>query len=180
MAEQQPSRDEPAERLGRAAPRPVSRRPAAGGGSGMGEREGAQGYMVGPGEGVGGDPGLKASRVSTGGSLTLIESRTDGGAPMHVHSREDECMYVLEGAITVQCGDEVFEAGPRSFVFLPRGIEHAWDVAGGVAATVLIITAPGGLEEFLHEFHAAPRPLSGEASDRIAAQHGIRWVRDSR
>ena len=144
----------------------------------MADRERIRGYVLGPGEGVAGaDAGLKASRASTGGSLTLIESRTDGGAPMHVHSREDECMYVLEGAITVQCGADIFEAGPRSFVFLPRDIPHAWDVAGGATATVLIITTPGGFEEFLGEFHAAPQPLTTEAGDRIAAKFGITWVR---
>src|SRR2546427_410397 len=80
---------------------------------------------------------VKASRSSTGGCLTLIESHTRGGAPMHVHSRDDECFYVLDGAIAVQCGDERFEAGPRSFVFLPHGIPHAWDVSGEGAATLL-------------------------------------------
>ncbi len=59
-----------------------------------------------------GGPSLKAARTSTGGSLTLIESHTTGGAPMHVHGGEDECFYVVEGTIVVHCGDDVFEAGP--------------------------------------------------------------------
>src|SRR5437588_871819 len=113
-----------------------------------------RGYLLRPGEGVGGDSAVKASGLSTGGALTLIESRTRGRPPLHVHSRDDECFYVLEGTLTVRCGDEQFEAGPRSFVFLPRGIPHSWDVAGE-EATLLMITVPAGLDEFLHEFHAA-------------------------
>jgi hypothetical protein len=85
-------------------------------------------------------------------------------------------MYVLEGTITVRCGEEVFEAGPRSFVFLPRGVPHAWDVGGAGIATVLIITAPAGFEGFLRDYHAA-QAMPDEVKDRIAAQYGIAWVR---
>jgi mannose-6-phosphate isomerase-like protein (cupin superfamily) len=133
--------------------------------------------MLGPGEEVSGaGAGVKASRTSTGGTLTLIESRTRGGAPWHVHSRDDECFYVVEGSITVQCGEEVFEAGPRSFVFLPRGVPHAWDVGGEGIATVLMITVPAGLDEFLREYHAAGS-APNEVKDQIAAKYGIQWVR---
>jgi quercetin dioxygenase-like cupin family protein len=135
------------------------------------------GYVLGPGQGVSGfGADVKASRTSTGGTMTLIESHTRGGAPWHVHSWDDECFYVLDGVITVNCGEEVFEAGPRSFVFLPRGIPHAWDVVGGETATLLIITVPAGLEEFLDEYHAAGA-APNEVKDQIAAKYGIKWLR---
>lgn len=136
------------------------------------------GYVLGPAEGVPGfDSSTKASKASTGGSLTVIESHTRGGAPMHLHHAEDESFYVLDGSIIVHCGDRVFEAGPHAFVFLPQGIPHAWDVTSG-AATVLIITVPGGIEEFLREFHET-QPSTDEARNRVAAEYGIAWVRDT-
>jgi quercetin dioxygenase-like cupin family protein len=139
-----------------------------------------RGYVLGPGIGVSGfGADVKASRASTGGTMTLIESHTAGGAPWHVHSWDDECFYVLDGIIAVNCGEETFEAGPRSFVFLPRGIPHAWDVVGGGTATLLIITAPAGLEEFLSEYHAAGSATT-EVKDQIAAKYGIRWLRGPR
>ena len=59
-------------------------------------------YVLAAGEGVPDfDGSVKASRGSTGGALTFIESRTDGGAPMHVHEREDEYFYVVEGTLEV-------------------------------------------------------------------------------
>jgi quercetin dioxygenase-like cupin family protein len=116
---------------------------------------------------------LKASKVSTGGMLTLIESYTDGGAPLHVHANEDEAFYVIEGTITVKVGDEQYEAGPRSFVFLPRGIPHAWDVVGE-RARVLMITVPAMLEEFLTEFHAVPF----NEPDAVATKYGIKFLRE--
>lgn len=85
-------------------------------------------------------------------------------------------MYVLEGGIWVSCGDERWEIAEGGFVFLPRGVPHAWDVTSG-EASLLIMTTPAGLEEFLADFHGAPRPLDDSGADRIAARHGIRWVR---
>jgi mannose-6-phosphate isomerase-like protein (cupin superfamily) len=119
---------------------------------------------------------VKANHASTGGALTLIESRTTGGAPLHVHSRDDECFYVVDGAISVRCGQQRFEAGAGSFVFLPRGIPHQWDVLGGLA-TVLIITVPAGLDDFLREYHAAgAQPEDVKA--QIAAKYGVKFLRD--
>ena len=130
------------------------------------------GYVLGPGLGVPGqdDSGLKASRASTDGALTFIESDTTGGAPRHVHSREDECLYVLDGTISVECGDDAWVLGKGAFVFLPRGVPHAWDVVGE-RSRVLIITAPAGLEEFLRELHAAE-----SSPPEVARRHGIEFL----
>src|SRR5438552_11015505 len=104
--------------------------------------------------------------------LSLIESRTRGGAPWHVHSREDEYFYVIEGKIIVHCGDEIYSAGPGSFVFLPRGIPHAWNVGAEGVATLLMMTVPAMLEEFLQEFH---RASTREDRDAVAAGYGIQF-----
>ncbi len=104
----------------------------------------------------------------------MIESHTKGGAPWHVHTREDEYFYFLDGAIVVHCGEEQFRAGRRSFIFLPRGIPHAWDV-DGESATLLMMTAM--LEEFLREFQAAS---TREDRDEVAASYGIQFLWDKR
>lgn len=130
-----------------------------------------KGYFLQAGEGVA-DSSTKATGDSTNGSLTLIESRTTGGAPLHVHTREDEYFYVLEGTLKVRLGDDTFEAGPRSFVFLPRNIPHEWDVIGE-EATLLMMTIPAGLDNFLDEFHTAP---SAEARNQISAKYGITFL----
>jgi len=131
-------------------------------------------YVLNAGRGVEGfDASVKASRNSTGGVFTMIESHTRGGAPWHVHSREDEFLYVVTGALTVSCGREVVRAEQGSFVFLPRGVPHAWDVASEGKANVLMMTVPAMLEEFLREFHAA----SGQDSrDRVAEKYRIRFL----
>jgi quercetin dioxygenase-like cupin family protein len=130
-------------------------------------------YMVRSGEGVNTfDASVKASRISTGGRFTFIESHTKGGAPLHVHSKEDEYLYVIKGKIIVSCGEEVFEAEQGSFIFLPRNIPHSWDVVGDIA-TILMMTVPAMLEEFLSEFHKAN---SKETKNQVAVKYGITFL----
>ena len=119
-----------------------------------------RGYVVGPGEGVPDrGPEVKASGRSTGGSLTLIELAIDGGPPRHIHTREDESFYVLNGTLEVECGNDQFQAGPGSFAFLPRNLPHAFRSVGGPARALLIVT-PGGLDQYFAELSAA---LAGNA-----------------
>jgi quercetin dioxygenase-like cupin family protein len=122
-----------------------------------------RGYAVGPGEGVP-DAGheVKASGRSTGGTLTVIEITVDQGPPKHTHTREDESFYVLTGALYVECGQDRFEAGPGSFVFLPRNLPHLFRSVGGTATALLMVT-PGGLDEYFAELHAALTANAGPA-----------------
>jgi quercetin dioxygenase-like cupin family protein len=87
----------------------------------------------------------------TGGALTLAEALTRPGAepPVHIHAREDETYYVLEGELTFQRGHELIEAGPGDAIVLPRGIQHGFAVRSE-AARVLFACTPGGLEEAFH------------------------------
>ena len=133
-----------------------------------------RGYVVGPGEGVADQgPEVKASGRSTGGSLTLIEVAIDGGPPRHTHTREDESFYVLTGTLEVECGDDRFQAGPGSFVFLPRNLRHVFRSVGGPATAVLIAT-PGGLDVYFAELSAALADNAGTAKVRTIQQaYGI-------
>jgi hypothetical protein len=74
---------------------------------------------------------------------------------LHVHHREDEAFWLLEGELTVRCGARTFTAEPGSFTFLPRGVPHSFVVEGDRPARLLSICAPGGFERY---FAAAGRP----------------------
>ena len=98
----------------------------------MSNQPAMRGYVVGPGEGVPDrTPDVKASGRSTGGSLTVMELTVDGGPPRHTHTHEDESFYVFTGVVDVECGEDRFEAGPGSFVFLPRDLSHTFRSVGG-------------------------------------------------
>jgi quercetin dioxygenase-like cupin family protein len=130
------------------------------------------GYVVPPDAGVAGDPGLKASQHSTGGALSVFETTIEAGPPLHVHDQEDECIYVLAGGLSVRCGNDTFDAPAGSFVFLPRGRPHRFR-AKDQSAKLLLITVPGGIEDYFHQINNA---TTGEERDRIGEQHSIRVV----
>jgi quercetin dioxygenase-like cupin family protein len=93
---------------------------------------------------------LKATSATTGGAYALMEAEAPAGSgpPLHVHHREDESFWVLEGVLTVWCGDDVFTAAPGSYVFLPREIPHTFAVEGDRSARILSMATPGGLEGY--------------------------------
>ncbi len=93
---------------------------------------------------------IKATAAATGDAFGLIESMLAPGysPPLHVHEREDETFYVLEGEVTIRCGDRTFRATPGACAFLPRGIPHTFVVEGDRPARMLGLMTPGGGEAF--------------------------------
>jgi hypothetical protein len=69
---------------------------------------------------------------------------------LHVHHREDEAFYVLDGGIRFRLGDEQFTAGPGTFVFGPRDVAHCFKVLDG-GARALVLISPAGLEHMFLE-----------------------------
>jgi mannose-6-phosphate isomerase-like protein (cupin superfamily) len=132
------------------------------------------GYVVPPGAGLADDPGLKASQHSTGGALSVFETTVEAGPPLHVHDRDDECFYVLDGELSVRCGRDVFDAAAGSFVFLPRGRAHRfW--ARDKPARLLLIAVPGGIEDYFDQINNASDDVERH---RIGELYGIRVVPD--
>ena len=90
-----------------------------------------------------------ARAEETGGAFGLMEGLLTRGAdpPPHVHHREDESFFILEGTLGVRVGDDSFTAVPGSFVFCPRDTPHLLTVESDEVRLLTFIT-PGGLEPF--------------------------------
>lgn len=99
-----------------------------------------------------------ATGEETQGQFALIEavSRKGNAPPRHIHHREDETFYVLEGEIAVSVGDRTIKATPGTMVFLPRDIAHSF-VIESEHLRMLILVAPAGLENWFKEF-SVPAP----------------------
>ena len=125
---------------------------------------------------------LKATGESTGGTLSLIEALLAPGsaAPWHVHHRDDEMFYILDGSFLFKCGEELFEGGPGSFVFLPRGIPHSLKNVDQTVGKLLTLTTPAGLHQYFVdagtpalEDGLPPQPVDPQQGDALAAQYGM-------
>ena len=80
--------------------------------------------------------------------MVEITEPPDAEAPLHVHHREDEAFWVLEGDATFEIGGVSFEAGPGDFAFGPRDVPHRY-VVGKTGCRMLFILTPGGFESLL-------------------------------
>ena len=95
---------------------------------------------------------IKASAAETGGMYTLVEITAPAGlqTPLHVHYREDEGFYVLEGSVTIEVGDEVVELTSGQHAFGPRNVPHRFTVGPDGAHMIWVLT-PGGFDAFVEE-----------------------------
>jgi mannose-6-phosphate isomerase-like protein (cupin superfamily) len=94
----------------------------------------------------------------TGERFSLVEhpmSPRALAAPLHLHTREDEYSYVLQGRMGALLGDDVVEAGPGDLVFKPRNQWHTFWNAGDEPCRILEIIAPAGFEDFFRELSDA-------------------------
>jgi quercetin dioxygenase-like cupin family protein len=90
---------------------------------------------------------LKIAGEQSGGDWAVVEWRVRAGdePPMHTHTREDETLYLLEGAITAYVGGEKIEVEAGSYAALPKDVPHALTVHGE-EARLLITLEPAGAE----------------------------------
>src|SRR5471032_272054 len=88
-----------------------------------------------------------ATGSETNGKYALWEAIVPpgGGPPPHVHSREEEGFYILEGEITIQIGAERVVASAGMFANMPVGSPHSFKNETNQPARMLISVAPAGL-----------------------------------
>ena len=114
------------------------------------------------------------------GGMALGEGRIALGAPgpgRHVHTNEDEGIYVVSGTLTVEVGDVRFEAGPECFVFMPRGVPHIFANLSDAEVWTVGLLNPPGLEEMFREqatyFESLQGPPDMKTLMALSARYGV-------
>jgi mannose-6-phosphate isomerase-like protein (cupin superfamily) len=135
-------------------------------------------FVVLPGDGetirgpVGGPTTFKARAESTNGTFTALENVIPPrqGPPLHLHVREDEMWYVLDGHVRFKADDRMFDAPTRSFMFIPRGTPHCFqNVSDTTPARLLVMFIPSGMERFFERVAQLPRdPFDPDSYREIA------------
>jgi mannose-6-phosphate isomerase-like protein (cupin superfamily) len=121
---------------------------------------------------------VRATGEVTDGAYALFDLIPPlADTPAHVHEREDEVYYVLEGEHVFTIGEEEFHVGPGAVVFGPRGITHAHRRVVPGAGRLLALTSPAGYEGFVRELAEADDAgsLSPNELARISEQYGLTW-----
>lgn len=120
---------------------------------------------------------IRASADSTNGALGIVEEIDAVDAPPHIHEREDELFFVIEGRHVFTVADTEYEAGPGDLIFGPRGVPHSQRHISTSGRT-LTIFSPGGFEGFFRDLARADAsgPIDVEEVGRIATRYGVRWV----
>jgi mannose-6-phosphate isomerase-like protein (cupin superfamily) len=154
----------------------------------LGSRDGVAGFL--------GSMGVRfmIDGGDSGGGFSLVEhviSARALAAPLHRHTREDECSYIVEGRMGALLGDEVVFGSPGDLVFKPRQQWHTFWNAGDGPCRILEIISPGGMEQAFAEVASDPGAMSGdsdaaeamdrrygieadyESIDRLCAEHGL-------
>ena len=124
----------------------------------------------------------------SGGAYFAMEALVPpgGGPPLHIHRREDETFYLIEGEIEFRLEDETISAGPGDFVNVPRGTVHCFRNAGTETARMVLTFTPAGMERFFeetlepapHGAHDQPDNIDEVAERYVEAapRHGLEFV----
>lgn len=93
---------------------------------------------------------IKLTAGQTGGALSIVEITEAPGAeaPLHVHERDDETFWILDGDVRIEVGDTAIELSAGDVAFGPRGVPHRYTV-GDRGCRMLFIMTPGGFEELV-------------------------------
>ena len=127
---------------------------------------------------------IKSSSESTAGRVGVTETLAPrgSGSPLHVHHKEDEWFYVIDGELTFWVGGQVITAPAGSFVYGPRKVPHTF-IVSSEQARFLLVVEPAGFEGFVRALGEpaqelvipppATEPPDVAAMAALAAEYGI-------
>jgi quercetin dioxygenase-like cupin family protein len=122
----------------------------------------------------------KLTGQQTGGAYYLFESAFGPGAgnKLHVHRREDEVAYVLEGALEIRLADQTVVVEAGSVAHLPKNIPHALRNPLKTPSHYLFMTIPAGLDQWFDALDAARRDgtLDDALYRKLSLDYGIEWL----
>ena len=93
---------------------------------------------------------LLTTEATSGATSVIMAWHKPGeGPPDHVHFKQEEILFIIEGLYEVTVGNETAKAGPGSIVFIPRNIVHHFKNASGITGRMLAWSLPGGQDHYL-------------------------------
>ncbi len=146
----------------------------------MEERSGPQIRVVRPDDpvrvmfGAGDEYRFLATGADTDGQYFLVEAVVPpgGGPPPHIQTREEEAFYILQGTLTFYGDEGEIEAGPGTYLNIPKGAKHRFRNNSNDVARMLFFFAPAGIEGLFDQLAAMDEP-AGDRESLIAALNAL-------
>ena len=120
-------------------------------------------------------------------AVALMRMHPGGGTPPHIHRREDEAFYILEGEVTFLYGDQLLKAGPGTFVWGGRNVIHCYKCTSATPGKMLMMVSPTQFTKFAAGFAKpgddfnSPPPVTEDILNTVMAtapQYGIEMKLD--
>ena len=122
----------------------------------------------------------KLTGAATGGAYFLFEARfaPESGNRLHVHRREDEVAYVLEGALEIRLADQTVVVEAGGVAHLPKNVPHALRNPLQTPSRYLFLAIPAGLDQWFEALAAARQAgtLDDARYDQLSRDYGIEWL----
>ena len=121
------------------------------------------------------------SGCQTAGTHAVFEDIVEPGVGpgRHIHHRQDETFFFLEGRFDVEVGGTLYRMEPGDVALVPRGAVHAFKNTGRTRGRLRYVFSPAlTIEEMFRAFYASLQEgeLSPETMSKIALGHGQEFV----
>lgn len=118
---------------------------------------------------------FKVTGKETEGRYAIMESLIppNQGPPLHVHHREDEAFYILEGDYLFEVDGKQMELHAGDFAWAPRDVPHCFQNIGSTTGRLLVTVEPAGVEGFFMEVAAMSGPPDPAKIAPLLARYGL-------
>ena len=124
---------------------------------------------------------FKLLSEQTGDSVAVFEEMmpVDGGTPLHIHHTSDEVIHILAGEFAVNIGEHVTTGRTGTWIFIPRGIAHAWKNSGDAPGRAFFIFTPAEGGKVFEELRLLQIPITSidpATFKRVCRRYGYETV----
>jgi mannose-6-phosphate isomerase-like protein (cupin superfamily) len=118
---------------------------------------------------------VKASETSGRFALMAYQTKPGNEPPPHVHEREHELYFVLEGTMRFYCEDKTLDVGAGEVVFLPQAKAHAFNCTSCVVRALIFVQATGKEDVGLDSYFLA---MGGAAASMVLPESAVTYAVD--
>lgn len=121
---------------------------------------------------------IKVSGKDTEGKLTVFEyvGNVKGGPPLHIHEKQDEIFFILDGNYTFKVGEDMFHLTTGDTIFLPRNVPHCFAQTTDKGKMLFMFQPSGKMEDYFRKLAIFKGPPTPEEGAKLFSDHEMKVV----